>query len=1214
MRYVSLSLENDGGISSALNKMEQRKGASLCIGIGGTGIAALAQLKREVFRQLKPDDPDSPIPQYQHIRFLAIDAEEPEERGAQNAADLRMEERFSIAMPDLAVALKKNSMENDPVMSWMEVDKIRQMSIVQGTGGVRQVGRFLLLSKADALREQIKRQCTAALQGMPPFLNIFVLTSLSGGTGSGCFLDVCYIVRDVMKELELESEIDGLFFLPDVATANPAVAAVPAVVEHCFANGYAALKELDYLMDLWEEQDWFCQNYGTFSVKTQDPPVNQCCLLSARKADGSLLADGLERSIHAAVYAIVTRMARGEKPDWDGTRGLRMMGHLSPVKSRSERLRNFFGAIRYYHALGASCAEVPVVQIETYLATGFYRRFEESTGCQNVSITPDEVAALADSWGLKAEELKKSLAKGCPELALPDVDKNVMKTMCPVQAGKTPEPWWAAGNAWLDECSGKYVWNRETLNGALTSNLASRNNDASLIGKVFRELCALAQDPDYGPYHAACLLKEGLQSCAKDLQSQAMREAARLYPQLEKLDAVRAQASEKLASANRFNVQSRYETFKQRTQDCYEARNHYDLWMETAKTAGKFAEDLQELDKKFFTPLITMLDALDETFRADEEWLRSGAAKITRPGTWHILELEDVKKHLDKVIEAVTPRQLVTDFVGEVLSAPEEWLQNDDEKIGRFISKYMDQVFHAEFHKGLQDYLFLKYPQAGDNVWELAGIIRKEIFTRAYDDAMPMFWRDPRYDMESPHNAVHTGALWVPSDSAAFHSAASDYVKAHVPEEYHVREAYENSLNYQILVQHYAAGVPLYAYRGMPQLKECYDAAVANGKDVGIHLYARTGRRAGNQPDVDWHTYLPEPLTYSFQPELFPAEDTRARLQLYQQGRECGVLFLEPETKDGLNRDFTLRLSAPVEIPECRMENFIADAVTLNRRKIEEERARLHDWLEHGRDKENGAEHIRLQNDGYVADQADLSERVRQDHFLHMPRLQEKVAAEVEKTRQVQAALQAIDTLEPELEKYVADLKYFCNGLFAGLYQLVNFSGGSVFVQGESKKIARVQYVGEMHREVNLVEIFSDSAQPEIYPFAESFPLYQAFLKYCALESGSPVRADLNDRVERFLNRAKTVRDVRFGKRLEAIYTPDRCDEIARQAGFVFPDKAAEIAHFYAGVAYCIEKFKSEFRPSEWSGYTESVVPPFGTPVLPPVPTVPPQPEQPTEM
>ena len=69
-KYDSLLLNCGGGIINRSQKSKQYRGAAaLAIGIGGTGVAALAELKQKVYQQLEPDNPDSPVPEYQHIRY-----------------------------------------------------------------------------------------------------------------------------------------------------------------------------------------------------------------------------------------------------------------------------------------------------------------------------------------------------------------------------------------------------------------------------------------------------------------------------------------------------------------------------------------------------------------------------------------------------------------------------------------------------------------------------------------------------------------------------------------------------------------------------------------------------------------------------------------------------------------------------------------------------------------------------------------------------------------------------------------------------------------------------------------------------------------------------------------------------------------------------------------------------------------------------------------
>ena len=544
MTYDSLLMNNGGGIISTTQKSEQFGGAALCIGIGGTGVAALAQLKRKVFQQLEPDDPDSPIPQYKHIQFLAIDSDDTAVDNIKGTARLTKDEYFSISMPNLKAILKepsKATIVNNPVMSWMDADKIKDLLSPQGAGGVRQVGRFLLLSKATSLKERIKQKCTTALQGTKPAMDVYVFAGISGGTGSGCFIDTCYIVRQALEEQGLDGNgnIMGFFYLPDVVTSKPEVAVKAASVEYNNSNGYAAMKELDYLMNLHDEQDWFRQNYGSFSINTQEAPVDMCHLLSAQKANGTLIPNGFGYCINVAADYVMAYLAKVNMPEGkEDTQGLTMQGHLSNVKHGVDALKRTYGANLSYHILGASNAEIPMSQIATYLAAGFYRRFEEGVGRQKVSITPDEVSQWATKWGLKAEDIEGRMMAGCTMLNLPDTDIQQLKSMCPVPKDKCPDPWWTIGMQWMDQCSGKFTKNREALNGGLVSNLAAKNSDGSLLGKVFRELSSLAQDPSYGPYYAARLMyskTNDLRTWALGVQKQASKEASTLSLRLDAL-------------------------------------------------------------------------------------------------------------------------------------------------------------------------------------------------------------------------------------------------------------------------------------------------------------------------------------------------------------------------------------------------------------------------------------------------------------------------------------------------------------------------------------------------------------------------------------------------------------------------------------------------------------------------------------------------------
>ena len=71
--YKRLLTDAGGGVVDPAKQAERSKEANLIIGLGGTGCDTVMRLKREVFKQLKPDNPDGAFPKYESIRYLVID-------------------------------------------------------------------------------------------------------------------------------------------------------------------------------------------------------------------------------------------------------------------------------------------------------------------------------------------------------------------------------------------------------------------------------------------------------------------------------------------------------------------------------------------------------------------------------------------------------------------------------------------------------------------------------------------------------------------------------------------------------------------------------------------------------------------------------------------------------------------------------------------------------------------------------------------------------------------------------------------------------------------------------------------------------------------------------------------------------------------------------------------------------------------------------------
>ena len=1024
-KYDSLLLNCGGGIINRSQQSKQYRGAAaLAIGIGGTGVAALAELKQKVYQQLEPDDPDSPVPEYQHIQFLAIDSDTIDIDRMRGMAKLdREREFFSINNPNLAAALRaKDLIKSNASLNWMDIDHIGGPLGIQGSGAIRQVGRYLLISRAGALEKTIESKCRQALEGMNgPDLDVYIFAGISGGTGGGCFLDTCYIVQKALEDMgrAQSANVMGFFFLPDVVNSKPQVASQPAAVKYFSSNGYAAMKELDYLMSLRDADDWFRQDYGTFKIETQEPPVNMCYLISAIKSDGSLVPDGFRYCINMAADYVMAYLADVQLPNPDPFTaaggfvpapeyGLTMRGHLANVVNGISGLPRMHGANLSYHILGAASAEIPVTQISTYLAAGFMRRFKEAVGKDQLGqkLTRKTVDDWVKDIGLTAQQVYNDVTHGRQDLVLPDIDMEDLRSYGVMPKGMLPDPWAKSGNAWCDGCDGKRKTNRAALEGELPKSLLDEDatND-SLIGRTFRKLCDIAKNPELGPYYAAYLLsyygydlKAVVDGAIREMEENKKIQKMYLDSAADRL----VQASSNFCANRFFGIGDKraYKDYMDSVKEYYRTYNRVQECTDVENTLRRFREQLENLNSGYFALLTEVLDNLLETFEEDEQWLDSSAASASSGYTKRILQLSDIRPRLDEAIDELNATQLVRNFTEHLMKDPKRWKSRDDGKIGLYISEFMVDLFRDQTNRSLEDYLYEKYPETGHNSAQLAQAVSNEILNGVYNDAKPMFWCDPTFNLDDINTTFESSSLSVPANASAVCSAAQQFGASFT--QFYIRKT---GLKNRIFALRFCSGVPLYAYAGMSQMKKSYDENRTTLCGIDTHLYAYTGRGEDDSGFHDWRSFLPVPMPYSYSPDL--VDHAQGLLALYDEGVKKQIIY----TSDGQN--YFVRQSAPQDIAEYKPEKFTVNG-RLDADRLQKEKKRLQDLLTGMYDPANGGRRVSLKNDGFTNNGTDVVNRVRKDYFMHYPMLQRIVRQELEKQEKIRRAMEQLDQIERE--------------------------------------------------------------------------------------------------------------------------------------------------------------------------------------------------------
>lgn len=229
---------------------------TVIVGLGGTGTRVLQYIKGEFQKHFPKGVPPA-------IRLISIDtAPQTTQAGAVGPiAALEANEFAHITATSIRRLLQTPEMQawTPPLEKWDLSD------VLNGAGQRRASGRLSLFRNAvsvyNVLNTQINQVKAIDLSGVmedwPDFrvpeeqqtaVEVYVVGSLAGGTGSGMFLDIGYMIRDILKE-EGADRVIGAFLLPGIFMKNL------AAVDFVAGNGYASIKELDYWLDKLEEEE-----------------------------------------------------------------------------------------------------------------------------------------------------------------------------------------------------------------------------------------------------------------------------------------------------------------------------------------------------------------------------------------------------------------------------------------------------------------------------------------------------------------------------------------------------------------------------------------------------------------------------------------------------------------------------------------------------------------------------------------------------------------------------------------------------------------------------------------------------------------------------------------------------------------------------------------------------------------------------------------------
>jgi hypothetical protein len=232
----------------------------LIVGLGGAGGQTVARLKNIV------EQSGAEIPPTMHFLYLDTDNFDALDPSVRRVLD-RHQDFLNISNfnPREWIEAQFNSQgpAADDVRDWYDTSArsfIPYEHIKDGASRLRLLGRICLFKHRFEVEERIKSKISACLSGAsqldqqrpleggPRPLKILIISGTCGGTGSGTFLDVLYMLnRAAVVDFHLAPQTIAFLYLPDLfIRLNQRISEMNVPLYQ--ANGWAFLDELDYFI------------------------------------------------------------------------------------------------------------------------------------------------------------------------------------------------------------------------------------------------------------------------------------------------------------------------------------------------------------------------------------------------------------------------------------------------------------------------------------------------------------------------------------------------------------------------------------------------------------------------------------------------------------------------------------------------------------------------------------------------------------------------------------------------------------------------------------------------------------------------------------------------------------------------------------------------------------------------------------------------------
>ena len=812
---INLMNEDVGGsMSSSQIRVKTNGNPVLIIGLGGTGIDALLHTKVILNKRFKlPDVPNKATAIPENVRLLGIDSDTTSKTRKVAGMSLSENEFFSIS--NNIVTLLSLPKKPSYITEWLDEKNLKRLIDDNDAGcatAIRQCGRLLLFNKALALFNKL-RAIVSDLQVYGNKIQVFITTGICGGTGSGIFADVSYIVRQICGCMT-ETQITGILFMPDINISKVGPGAYNTVL---MKNGFAAMKELEYLMNTSQHPyDPFKQTYASgaggeaaYSVESTDNIYDSCILISEQATEGFIHIPPEDRYSYCMSVAAET-----------------ICCHID-ISQAMFYTNNMM-------AVGFSCATLSKSKTLEYISGKLFANIQGLWG-------NSPTAEQRDIFAQSTVGLDMFLLENMFDANVPPAFPAGLKSSCFVPAAlkATRQPVEDTGNAWLTSVDDAY-------------RSVYSDNITVLFEKFKREIGRIFEDPQKGPFYASRLINSDDSYCVLKSIDNSISETD------SRLEGLRPEN----LKARKIDADNYYNQFRSALLDVtgrkleryYTAINEYfekEKEKRRLQNIRNFLTELRRMitdyNNTIVEHLVGILNELDTVF-AKNLRIVTGVEAATTKGIEDGYEVklvdtgsQEFTQPLDHVIYNVSTNECVRNLMSGLLAKFTAERDKDNFDTSSFVSDFISKYYSEALNKNMDDFFKIKYPTAQTQSSAATALINE------LKQKSVVNFNCNSMDLDKVQQYVQT---ILPPDAGTLIAAATqdNDTKKHIA---------PSLINNRVSMFRFAVGISLSYHNNMHEYENTYYITKQKNPDgmVGQHIYVDRTHSGGR----DW-TQLSSPL------------------------------------------------------------------------------------------------------------------------------------------------------------------------------------------------------------------------------------------------------------------------------------------------------------------------------------------------------------------